>query len=90
MNTIMAADKPASGPDSAELLNATKAAELLGISTSAFRWHVRGGKIKPAQVIRVGGWTMPLYRPADVVALGEQVRPGGLAGKGRPRKSDRK
>lgn len=77
---------PDPGPN--DELTTTQAAKLLGITPRAVSYHVTSGKIVPVRSLEYGGWKMDFFRRADVIALGEQLRPGGKPGKGRPRKTD--
>lgn len=71
------------------LLRTAEAAEIVGIDTSVFRYHARKGRIKPRQIIHIGGLTVPLYDRGDVLTLKETLRPpGGKRGRGGPRRTD--
>ena len=48
------------------------------------------GNIAAAESHKMGSRTISFYSVEDVKALGQRIRPGGVAGKGRPRKADQK
>ncbi len=70
------------------LIKAKEASELIGISTSCFRYHARKGRITAVRVIKMGKCAVPFYRLEDVEQLRDTLRKDGVPGPGRPRASD--
>lgn len=71
-----------------DLIKAKEASELIGISTSCFRYHARKGRIVAVRIVRLGKSVVPFYRLEDVERLRDDIRKDGIPGPGRPRASD--
>lgn len=70
------------------LIKTKEAAELIGITTSCFRYHARKGRIVANTIVRMGRCVVPFYRLEDVEQLREDIRKDGVPGPGRPRATD--
>lgn len=71
-----------------DLIKTKEAAEMIGITTSCFRYHARHGRIVAATVMRLGKCAVPFYRLEDVERLRDTIRKDGVPGRGRPRATD--
>ena len=70
------------------LIKTKEAAEMIGITTSCFRYHARKGRIVANTIIKLGKSTVPFYKIEDVERLREDIRKNGVPGPGRPRATD--